>query len=67
MTTENEHHDERHHEHDEKPEAGFELNLPFFKAWGGPEQFKLLWPTLRWIVIAIAAVWVVVSLLEAWK
>lgn len=56
---------------DEKPEAGFDLNLSFrnpgFRAWGGKEQLALLMPVIKWGLIAFFAFWGLSELKGLWK
>ena len=47
----------KQHDDDDKPEAGFEINLPFFKAWGGKDQLKSIMPLLKWLAIGAFAIW----------
>ena len=58
-------------EDNDKPAAGFDLNLdvPGLRAhfWGGKPELALLWPWLRWIAIGLAAVYGITQIIGALK
>lgn len=42
-------------EDDENSRAGFQINLPGIKVWGGPKELREFWPFLKWMLISVAA------------
>lgn len=52
---------------DEKPEAGFDLKIPGFHAWGGEKQLAMIMPVIKWGLIAIFAFWGLSELKGLWK